>query len=100
MKNSITNADVLLASHHGRISGYYNVFINLVNPRITIVSDGRFCDTSANGRYSAKSRGWLVHYGNGKSEERKCLTTNSDGFISVKFGYDYENKLFLEIKTS
>jgi competence protein ComEC len=96
-KNAIKDADVLLAPHHGRDSGYYLDFINLVNPRLTIVSDGRFCDTSANAKYSAKSRGWTVHKRNGTSQDRKCLTTNSDGAVSVTFGYDTNNSRFLSV---
>jgi beta-lactamase superfamily II metal-dependent hydrolase len=99
-KVSVKNADILLAPHHGRENGYYNDFINLVNPRLTIVSDGRFCDTSANGRYSQKSRGWIVHKGNGTSSERKCLTTNSDGEVFVSFGpsTDLNFKNFLQVR--
>jgi competence protein ComEC len=96
-KNAISDADVLLAPHHGRDSGYYLDFINLVNPRLTIVSDGRFCDTSANAKYSAKSRGWTIHKRNGTSQERKCLTTNSDGAVYVNFGYDNDNSRFLSV---
>jgi competence protein ComEC len=94
-KSAIKNADILLAPHHGRNSGYYLDFINLVNPRLTVISDGRFCDTSANSKYSAKSRGWTVHKRNGTSQERKCLTTNSDGAVYVNFGYD--NNRFLNV---
>jgi beta-lactamase superfamily II metal-dependent hydrolase len=86
-KIAVANADVLLAPHHGRDSGYDPDFVSLVNPRITVVSDGRFCDTSANARYSRLSRGWLVHSRSGaNSIERQCLTTNSDGHIEVKIG--------------
>lgn len=94
---AIQGADVLLASHHGRESGYYSEFITKVNPRITIVSDGSYCDTSANARYSQKSRGWTVHRSDGTSSTRKCLTTNSDGAITVKFGYGNDNTLFLYV---
>ncbi len=96
-KDAIKNADILLAPHHGRESGYNLDFVNEVNPRLTIVSDGSYCDTSANGRYSAKSRGWTVHKKSGKSEIRKCLTTNSDGEILVKFGLNSENKPYLSV---
>ena len=95
--NAIENADILLAPHHGRESGYNVDFVNHVNPRLTVVSDGRFCETSANGRYSAKSRGWTVHRRNGMSIERKCLTTNSDGEVLVKFGYNDDNSRFLSV---
>lgn len=99
-KTAIKNADVLLAPHHGRDNGYHNDFMNLVNPRLTVVSDGRFCDTSANGRYSQKSRGLTVHKGNGTSSERKCLTTNSDGEVLIKFGYENDNSRFLSVNIS
>jgi len=97
-KTAIKNADILLAPHHGRESGYNNDFVNIVNPRLTVVSDGRFCDTSANGRYSQKSRGWVVHKSNGTSTERKCLTTNSDGEVFIKFGYNHDMNRFLSVR--
>lgn len=85
-ENAVRNADVLIAPHHGRESGYYCNFIDIVNPRITIVSDGACCDSSANSRYSAKSRGWGVYDRNGRESTRYCLTTNSDGNIKINFG--------------
>ena len=90
-KNAIKNADILLASHHGRESGYHNDFVSLVNPHITVVSDGRFGDTSATNRYSLKSRGWTVYKKDGSSSKRYCLTTRQDGVIVATFGR-YENK--------
>jgi competence protein ComEC len=96
-KMAVKNADILLAPHHGRESGWHNDFVTLVNPRLTVVSDGRFCDTSANGRYSAKSRGWKVHKrSNSSSSVRKCLTTNTDKEIYLKFGLDGTQR-FLQV---
>lgn len=99
-KTAIADADILLAPHHGRESGYHEEFVGLVNPRLTIVSDGRFCDTSANARYSAKSRGWYVYKESQKKWiDRKCLTTNSDAEILVRFGIcAYDNKPFLYVQ--
>ena len=97
-KKAIKNADILLAPHHGRDSGYNTDFMDLVNPRLTIVSDGRFCDTSANARYTAKSRGWTVYRKDGTSKTRYCLTTNSDGEVTVKFGIRSDGKRFLSVK--
>ena len=96
-KETIKNADILLASHHGRESGYHNDFVSLVNPRITVVSDGRFSDTSATNRYSAKSRGWTVYKKDGSFCKRYCLTTRQDGTIVATFGNNGENP-FLNIK--
>jgi len=97
-KLAVKDADILLAPHHGRESGYLGAFVDLVNPRLTVVSDGRFCDTSANARYSAKSRGWTVFQSNGTSQDRYCLTTNTDGEIFVEFGYGDDNTRFLSVK--
>ncbi|MHC0445654.1 ComEC/Rec2 family competence protein [Flavobacterium sp. 3-218] len=98
-KKAIKDADILLAPHHGRESGYNNDFINLVNPKLTIISDGRFCDTSATSRYSQKSTGLAVSYKNGSTEVRNCLTTRTDGEIFVEFGKNLNNKNFLSIRT-
>lgn len=95
--SAIQGAYVLLAPHHGRESGYNSDFVTKVNPHITIVSDGSYCDTSANNRYSQKSQGWLVHKSNGTSSTRKCLTTNSDGAATVKFGYEDDLSRFLSV---
>src|SRR5690606_37472266 len=71
---AISNADILLAPHHGRKSGYCSNFVSGVNPRLTVVSDGRFCDTSYNSHYTNKSRGWNVYKSSNREfRERKCL---------------------------
>ena len=97
-KEAVKNADILLAPHHGRESGFHSEFVNLVNPKLTVVSDGRFCDSSASSRYSEKSRGMIVKKrSNGKKEKRYCVTTRKDGCILVKFGYNEERKTFMEV---
>jgi competence protein ComEC len=68
-----------------------------VNPKLTVVSDGRFCETSANARYSAKSSGLTVHKKSGTSGERKCLTTNTDGEVVAKFGFNDDKSIYLSI---
>ncbi len=92
------NVDILLAPHHGRESGFDNDIVTHFNPRITIVSDGCYCDSSATSRYSSKSRGWKVYKGNGTSEERKCLTTRNDGIIVVSFGSNSDGSNYLSVK--
>jgi len=94
----ISNADILLAPHHGRESGYNTVFVNSVKPKLTIVSDGKKVDTSANNRYSQISSGWTVHKRSGINGTRKCLSTNNDGYIVVKFGVDFDNSRFLYVE--
>lgn len=90
------DVDILLAPHHGRNSGFDNDTITHFNPRITVVSDGQYCDSSATGRYTAKSRGWEVHKRDGSKEKRYCLTTRNDGVIVVTFGKDNDRR-FIEI---
>jgi len=94
----IRNADILLAPHHGRESGYNTDFINRVNPKLTIVSDGKKVDTSANSRYSQISSGWTVHKRSGGSEKRYCLSTNNDRHIVVRFGVDFDSSRFLYVE--
>jgi competence protein ComEC len=98
--NKISDADILLAPHHGRESGYYTDFVKKVKPKLTIVSDGKKVDTSANSRYSQMSSGWEIHKRSGGSEKRYCLSTNSDGCIVVKFGIDYNGVRFLSVEGS
>jgi competence protein ComEC len=96
-KEAVKNADILLAPHHGRESGFHSEFVSLANPKLTVVSDGRFCDSSASSRYSEKSRGMIVKKrSNGKREKRYCVTTRKDGCILVEFGYNEEGKTFME----
>ncbi|MEX2411965.1 MAG: hypothetical protein WD607_11485 [Candidatus Paceibacterota bacterium] len=94
---TVKDSDVLLAPHHGRKAGFYNEFVKLVNPRLTVVSDGRFGDTSYTSAYGTLSRGWKVHKRSGGSEERKVITTRRDGLISIKFGHGNE-KPFIAVK--
>lgn len=86
-QDAVRDADILVAAHHGRETGYYKDFVDLVNPRLTIISDSSKSDTSAQTKYTNASRGWEVHNHNtGKDEKRYCLTTRSDGNIEIEFG--------------
>lgn len=51
-RNAIKNADIFLVPHHGRESGFYSELFKYFNPRLSIISDGHICDTSATNRYS------------------------------------------------
>ena len=92
------NIDVLLAPHHGRKSGFDSEIMKHFNPRLTVVSDGAYCDTSATSRYSDISRGWTVYKKDGTSEKRYCLTTRNDGVVTVSFGKGTDEKPFLHVK--
>ena len=81
--SAIQNTHVLVAPHHGRGSGFHAPLFKVIRPLITVISDGRFVDTSATSRYSAVTKGWKVDKRNGVSATRKCVTTRSDGVIDV-----------------
>ena len=55
---AIEGTHVLVAPHHGRRSGYHGPLFEHISPLLTIISDGRYVDTSATGRYSAVTKGW------------------------------------------
>ncbi len=95
--SAIKNTDILVAPHHGRKSGFSEELFKHISPRLTIVSDGRFCDSSATDRYSTNSSGWKVHKRSGGSEDRNCITTRSDGVIEVEFGMNSNNKPYINV---
>ena len=95
---AIKDADILLAPHHGRDSGFCPELFDHFNPKLTVISDGRFCDTSATDRYGKVSTGWTVyHRGNKPKEKRRCVTTRSDGVIVIKLGYDSAKERFIKV---
>lgn len=96
-RSATKNADILIAPHHGRDSGFSLPFVQHVNPRLTIISDGRFCDTSATGRYSHLTRGWTVYKRSNGSEKRNCVTTRNDGVIVTKFGRNSNGSNFIHV---
>ncbi len=97
-KDCTKDVDIFLAPHHGRESGFDSDTMKHFNPRLTVVSDGSYCDTSAASRYTDVSRGWIVFKKNGTSERRFCLTTRNDGVVTVSFGKNTEGKAFLNVK--
>ena len=87
---AIQGTHVLVASHHGRESGFSPELFNHIRPLITIISDGPAKETSVSNRYAQRTQGWRVYKRSSRTtEERKCLTTRNDGVIVVRFG---ENK--------
>ena len=82
---AITGTNILVASHHGRESGFCPELFNYFKPYIVLVSDGRVQDTSVTSRYSDRAIGWDIRSRSGKpSQKRYCLTTRNDGAIEVK----------------
>ena len=80
---AIAGTHVLVASHHGRESGFYSPLFDHFRPNITLISDGRTVDTSATSRYANVTKGWSVRRRNGTNQDRKCVTTRNDRTIEV-----------------
>jgi len=89
---AIKNTSIFIASHHGRESGYCGELFNYFTPDIVIISDGRFCDTSATDRYDRHAKGFRVYKRDtNESKIRKVLTTRNDGAIWI--GIEPEGKM-------
>ena len=86
--SAVVGTDILLASHHGRESGFCEkLFEKTGKPCLTIVSDTNAGETCVRQKYYEKSSGWLVSSRSNMSKEtRYCLTTRNDGTIQVKCG--------------
>ena len=96
-RNSISNVDILVAPHHGRDSGFHHELFNHFNPLLTIISDGRYIDTSATDRYGQVTKGWAVHSRSGPDQKRKCVTTRNDGTIDVAIGRNPDGRPFVSV---
>jgi len=76
--------DFLIASHHGRNAGFYSKIFEYFTPKLTIVSDGRFRETSATDAYYNITEGWDVNKRDTKDKiKRYVLTTRNDGPIVI-----------------
>ncbi len=95
--DAIKGTDILMAPHHGRESGYAPELFKHINPLLTIISDGRFCETSATSRYDQQTRGWTVHKRSGGTKEKKCVTTRNDGVIEVAFGKNSNRQSYIKV---
>lgn len=92
----LRSTDILVASHHGREAGYCEEVFTYCAPVLVVASDGPSVDSSAVSRYSANARGWLVRSrSTGRGEQRKVVTTRSDGTVQVSAGFNADGRPFL-----
>ena len=97
-QSTVINADIFMASHHGRKSGYNSELFQLFKPSLCVISDSRVQDTDAADRYSHHAKGWKVHRrGDGESEKRYCITTRNDGFVDIQIGKNFDGNNFLSV---
>jgi len=82
---AIRDADVLIAPHHGRDSGFDPEFVSHINPDLTVFSDKDAKHTVSN-KYGRLTDGKDV-YDESKDTydySRKVLSTNNDGRIRIQ----------------
>lgn len=87
-------ANIFMASHHGRESGYCaDVFADDRKPNLFVISDGVVRDTDAAPSYSQQARGWRVHARDGtESRGKNVVTTRANGMVEIKLGYTAPDK--------
>ena len=97
--SAISGVDILIASHHGRESGFCSDIFQYFTPKLNVISDGRFVDASATSRYSEKASGWTIHHRDNskQSEKRKCITTRNDGHIDIEIGKNSNDKTYISV---
>lgn len=84
----IADADVLVAPHHGRQSGFHGPFVGTVNPDVVVFSDKgeTAVDHGAQSQYIHYTSGVNVY--NETTDEwesnREVLTTRADGRLLIK----------------
>ncbi len=90
---------ILLAPHHGRLAGYSSeLFEKIGKVKLTVISDGPHCDTSATRYYGNQSDGWPVHYADGSWETRYCVTTRCDGIIRIESYFARDGNAHLVVR--
>ena len=77
----LSKTTVLLAPHHGREAGVCREAFELMSPRLCIISDGPFSDTSSK-VYSGLATGAKVSQ-RGSITTRRALSTRKDGTIEI-----------------
>jgi len=95
---SLKKTSVFIASHHGRENGFCADIFKLFTPKIILVSDGRFGDTSATSRYDDVTEGMNVKL-NSKMDFRKVLTTRNDGLMVVYIENGTDLSIFAQKST-
>ena len=93
---AIDGTDILVAPHHGRDSGFSSDLFRYIHPKLTVISDGPFCESSATERYAAHTSGWQVHSRSGGTQERQCVTTRNDGVVVIEFGALPDRRPYIE----
>lgn len=81
---AIKGVNILVVPHHGHESCYCPELMELINPRVCIVSDGKDTqEVSAVPKYGEHSSG-ITFWNCGRGRDKRvCLTTRRDGHIVI-----------------
>lgn len=87
---------VFIASHHGRVNGYFERIFDFCTPDIVIISDTAIQYDTQEQEYARHARGLFV---NGGPERRYTLTTRRDGHLRLvtraQGGYEIQTNVTL-----
>jgi competence protein ComEC len=98
----VANTDILLAPHHGRDSDFCKEFFDLVNPKLTIISDGSIKHDSQQ-KSTDNYKGSGVQVGDGirytfttRKDGLITLTISNDGYVSIDTQVEQERREMLQ----
>lgn len=83
VRRAVSNADVLIAPHHGRESSYLKDFIEEVEPQIVLISDKADDGNNHEGYYQIPG-GTVYNEVAQEKVDRNTLTTRQDGRLRVR----------------
>jgi competence protein ComEC len=98
-KEYLRKTNILVASHHGRESGYYEEVFEYCAPQLVVISDGPQGVTCVADKYRNKAQGWKVHSPGKESKTRYVLTTRNDGSIDIRFGFEDNGTQYRAVHT-
>jgi len=88
-KEYLAKTTILIASHHGRDSGFCSEIFKYFTPKLTVVSAGKYTDSDATSRYDEVTTGMKIKSMKRGEEKRKVVTTRKDGHINITIYSDF-----------
>lgn len=81
---AVYGTKLLVAPHHGLVSGYSSDLMSEISPDICVISEGHVTDTDVCNYYASKCRGHQVSVKGGSEEMRRTVTTRNDGNVHIR----------------
>jgi len=79
LRRELAGADVFVASHHGRTTGYCEEVFNYCAPAVVLISDKEIVHDTQENVYTKHARG--ITWNGDQQQKRYVLTTRSDGHM-------------------